>query len=190
MEKTLWCHGKPFVPHIRYETINQRCIELGNVLHAHYRNQCPIFLVVLNGAFMFASELLRQYQGNCEVSFVKLASYSGTSSTGKIKELIGLNESLKGRDVIVVEDIVDTGHTMAQILRQLDAMGVASVEIATLLFKPKALVEPIQPRYVGFEAENLFYLGFGLDYDGLGRNWPHIYKLAEGEMEAESSLNN
>ncbi len=189
MEKTLWCHGRPFVPHIKYDTISQKCAEIGNVLHAHYRSRNPVFLVVLNGAFMFASELLRQYQGNCEVSFVKLASYSGTSTTGKIKELIGLNESLKGRDVIIVEDIVDTGHTVAQILSQLAAMEVASAEIATLLFKPKALVQPIQPRYVGFEAENHFYLGFGLDYDGLGRNWPHIYRLAEGEMQAESSLN-
>lgn len=175
-KKNVLCHDKSFVPYLEHGHIQKRCIELANVLNAHYRGRTPVFLVVLNGAFMFASELIRHYQGNCEVSFVKLSSYQGTESTGIVKELIGLQESLEGRDVIIVEDIVDTGYTITSIMSQVRAQGATTVEVATLLFKPQSLRVGVLPRYIGFDVPNMFYLGFGLDYKNLGRNLPHIYR--------------
>jgi len=139
----------------------------------------PLFLVVLNGAFMFASDLMKNIDIDCEISFVKLSSYQGTQSTEKVKELIGLNENLKGRTVVIVEDIVDTGITMEGIINDLHKKGVAETRIATLLFKPEAFQKSYKVDYIGMEIPNDFIVGYGLDYDGLGRNFRDIYKIMD-----------
>jgi hypoxanthine phosphoribosyltransferase len=137
----------------------------------------PIFLVVLNGAFIYAADLYRKIAIASEISFVKLASYSGTSTTSEVKELIGINETLKGRTVVVVEDIIDTGTTMQYLMNKLNYLGVEKVYLAVLLFKPSAFRESFRIDYLGMEIPNEFIVGYGLDYDGFGRNYPDIYKI-------------
>ncbi len=144
-----------------------------------YKHVTPLFLSVLNGSFMFTAELMQYYKGLCEVSFVKLASYSNTTSTGKVNELIGLNENIEGRDVIVIEDIVDTGHTITKLYNELKELNPISLKICTLLYKPEAYHKQIAIDYVGIEIPNKFVVGYGLDYNGLGRNLSEIYQLAE-----------
>jgi hypoxanthine phosphoribosyltransferase len=139
----------------------------------------PLFLAVLNGAFMFAADLFKELTINCEVSFVKLASYQGTSSTGNVKQLIGLNENLADRRVIILEDIVDTGMTINNLIKQVKGYSPRDVRVATLLFKPDACQEEVKLDYVGMEIPNDFIVGYGLDYDGLGRNYKDIYKVVE-----------
>jgi hypoxanthine phosphoribosyltransferase len=135
----------------------------------------PIFLVILNGAFMFASDLMKEISIPCEISFVKLASYHGTQSTGKVKELIGLHENLENRTVVVVEDIVDTGITMSKIIHALKTKRPKEIHIATFFNKPEALQKPVKLDYVGMHIPNDFIVGYGLDYDGYGRNLKDIY---------------
>jgi len=148
-------------------------------INREMKEKKPIFLVVLNGAFMFASDLMKHIDIDCEISFVKLGSYQGTQSAGTVKELIGLNENLAGRNVIVVEDIVDTGITMEGIIHDLHKKNVADVRIATLLFKPQAFQKTFKIHYIGMEIPNDFIVGYGLDYDGLGRNLQDIYKIID-----------
>lgn len=138
----------------------------------------PLFLSVLNGSFMFTADLLKRIQFNCEISFIKLASYEGTSSTGKINEIIGLTENIEGRTVIIVEDIVDTGLTLDKLCTELRKKNPANILIATLLFKPEAYKGNLKIDYVGKAIPNDFIVGYGLDYDGLGRNLADIYTLA------------
>jgi len=138
----------------------------------------PLFLSVLNGSFMFTADLMKRMQFTCEVSFIKLASYEGTSSTGKINELIGLKENIEGRTVIVIEDIVDTGHTLDKLCAELTKRNPAKILIATLLYKPESYTGNIKIDYIGKSIPNDFIVGYGLDYDGLGRNLPDIYTLA------------
>lgn len=137
----------------------------------------PLFVCVLNGSFMFAAELMKRLTIPCEISFVRMASYQGTKSTGKIKEIYGLEEDIKGRTVVILEDIVDTGHTMNLVVDQLNCEEPEELRIATLLFKPKALRHEVKLDYIALEIPNDFIVGFGLDYDGYGRNLPHIYKI-------------
>ncbi len=137
----------------------------------------PVFLVVLNGAFIFAADLYRKITIESEISFVKLASYSGTQSTSSVKELIGLNEKLKGRTVVILEDIIDTGTTMQFLMNKLEYLGAARVYLAALLFKPSAFRENFRIDYLGLEIPNEFIVGYGLDYDGYGRNYADIYKI-------------
>lgn len=137
----------------------------------------PLFLVVLNGAFIFAADLYRKITIESEISFVKLASYTGTESTLEVKELIGLNEKLKGRTVVIIEDIIDTGTTMQYLISKLKYIGVENVYLAALLFKPGAFRESFRIDYLGLEVPNDFIVGYGLDYDGFGRNYPDIYKI-------------
>jgi hypoxanthine phosphoribosyltransferase len=137
----------------------------------------PLFLVVLNGAFIFAADLYRKITIESEISFVKLASYSGTSSTSDVKELIGLNERLRGRTVVILEDIIDTGTTMQYLMNKLEYLGVEKVYLAALLFKPNAFRESFRIDYLGLEIPNEFIVGYGLDYDGFGRNFQDIYKI-------------
>lgn len=137
----------------------------------------PLFIAVLNGSFMFASELMKRISIPCEISFVRMASYQGSKSTGTIKEIYGLQEDIEGRTVVVIEDIVDTGHTMSMIQEQLECDNPKEIKIATLLFKPNALTQKVNLDYVAMEIPNDFIVGFGLDYDGYGRNLPHIYKI-------------
>lgn len=139
----------------------------------------PLFLVVLNGAFVFAADLLRNVKMDCEVSFVKLSSYVGTQSTNTVRELIGLDKALTGRTVVIVEDIIDTGVTMEHTLPKLKDLGAKDVKIATLLFKPEAFKKSYKIDYIGIKIPNDFIVGYGLDYDGFGRNYAEIYKIVE-----------
>lgn len=148
-------------------------------INKDYKQQQPLFLVILNGAFMFAADLFKKLEMPCEVSFVKLASYSGTQTSTRVKELIGLNDSLKGRQVIIVEDIIDTGITMDYLIGKLNELGVAELRIATLFFKPQAFRKDFTIDYIGMNIPNAFILGYGLDYDGFGRNYGDIYKIVD-----------
>ena len=138
----------------------------------------PLFIAVLNGSFLFASDIMRKITlPDAEISFIKLSSYSGTKSTGNVNELIGLNKQIKNRNVIILEDIVDTGNTLEKIIKILKEKKVASYKIATLLFKPDAYTKNINIDYIGKSIKNDFVVGYGLDYQEIGRNLPHIYKL-------------
>lgn len=169
---------KTFVPLITAEAIQSRIQELAEKINQEYADKQPLIVVVLNGAFLFAADLVKHLTIPCEITFIRVASYAATESSGQLKQILGLNESVEGRDLIVVEDIVDTGLTICEVCNQLQAKNPASIAIATLLFKPAALKKPLDLRYVGFEIENRFVLGYGLDYDGLGRNTPNILVLA------------
>ncbi len=139
----------------------------------------PLMVCVLNGSFMFASDLMKRLSFPCEISFVKLSSYAGTGSTGQVKELIGLNESIEGRTIVLLEDIVDTGLTIINTVEQVKQMGPADVKVATMLFKPEACKRNVKLDYVGMEIPNDFIVGYGLDYDGYGRNLKDIYTVVE-----------
>lgn len=171
-------NDKIFEPFLSAPELNTRVDQLATQINHDYAGLNPIFVIVLNGAFMFASDLLKKITIPCEVSFVKVASYTQMGSSGKVKELLGLNRPVANRQVIVVEDIVDTGLTMNQLVNQLSAEGASEVQVATLLHKPAALRLPLQLKYVGFEIENRFVVGYGLDYDEHGRNLDAIYVLA------------
>jgi hypoxanthine phosphoribosyltransferase len=142
-----------------------------------YIGKHPLIVPILNGSFMFASDLLKELTLDCELAFVKVASYSGTNTTGQVNTLLGLNQSIEGRHVIIIEDIVDTGHTLAKIIPEFSAQKPASLKVATLLLKPSAIKVPVQVDYVGMEIPNEFIVGYGLDYDGLGRNLRNIYQV-------------
>jgi hypoxanthine phosphoribosyltransferase len=172
-------HDKTFTSFISREQIEGRIAELSAQIHTDYQGRNPLFLVVLNGAFLFASELVKNIPLNCEITFVRLSSYAQTESTGKVRQIIGLEEKLTDRDVIIIEDIVDTGLTMHQLLQQIQALAPKTIEIATLLHKPEAIKKHIDLRYVGFEIPNRFVVGYGLDYDGAGRNLDALYVLPE-----------
>ncbi len=169
---------KDFEPFINRESLNQRVEEIGMKISLDYKNEdAPVFLGILNGSFMFLSDLGKSLNISAEFSFVKIASYSGTVSSGKIQDLIGLDVNLAGRNVIIVEDIVDTGLSMTHLLKIIRSKEPKKIAIATLLLKPEALEYDLHLDYVGFEIPNKFVVGYGLDYDGLGRNIPEIYQL-------------
>jgi hypoxanthine phosphoribosyltransferase len=170
---------KTFRTSITESEIQQRIKGLAARINEEMKDQHPLFLSVLNGAFMFTADLLRHITIPCEVSFVKLASYQGITSTGKIHEVLGINEDLTGRHVVILEDIVDTGRTMHQMVRSLGTRNPASVDICALFVKPDKIEEPIDIKYAAFEIPNDFIVGYGLDYDQAGRNLPEIYTLVE-----------
>lgn len=170
-------HDKTFVPYISAGEIAGKIKEMASLIDKDYEGKRPLFIAVLNGSFIFASDLFRQLSIEAEISFIKLASYKGTTSTGNVITAIGLEESLHLRHVILLEDIIDTGKTLHEFLPQLEHQGPASIEVAALLTKPDALKFPVHPKYAGFEIPNKFVVGYGLDYDGLGRNIPEIYQL-------------
>ncbi|MEK6783053.1 MAG: hypoxanthine phosphoribosyltransferase [Bacteroidota bacterium] len=161
---------------INSDKITQRVFELARQVNIDYKDKTPVFLPVLNGSFMFASDLLKEINIPCRVSFVKISSYSGTSSTGQLKSLIGHDESLFNQDIIIVEDIIHSGLTLQKIMEELGGLGAKSVEAIALLRKKEARDKNIDVKYVGFELDTEFVLGYGLDYDGLGRNCKDIYK--------------
>jgi hypoxanthine phosphoribosyltransferase len=170
---------KSFRPYITEVELNDSIERLAQQINQDYMGKKPLFLGVLNGSFMFFSDLLKAIDIECTVSFVKLASYEGTQTTGKVTELIGLNEDITDRDIILVEDIVDTGNTLVKLFNILTDKNPKSIKIATLLFKPSAYQQTYPLDYVGKEIPNDFVLGYGLDYEGLGRNLSSIYVLNE-----------
>lgn len=149
---------------------------LAERINQDYADKSPVFLPVLNGSFIFAADLIKKVTLASRVSFVKVSSYSGTQSSGQLKSLIGLDESLFNQSIIIVEDIVDTGFTLQKIVDELKSLGVKSVEVVALLRKKPAREKGIKVKYVGFDIDDEFVLGYGLDYDGLGRNFGEIYK--------------
>jgi hypoxanthine phosphoribosyltransferase len=169
---------KEFEILLEYDQIKKRTRFLGIQLNVDYENKTPVFIGVLNGSFMFLADLMKEVNIASETTFIKVASYNATGSTGNVKNLIGLDIDLKGRDVIVVEDIVDTGLTLNCILKTIEKQKPASVSICTLLFKPQAVKAEIPAlEYIGFEIPNEFVVGYGLDYKGLGRNLKDIYRV-------------
>ncbi|MEO6813515.1 MAG: hypoxanthine phosphoribosyltransferase [Ginsengibacter sp.] len=172
-------HDKEFVPYLSSEEIGEQVERVATEINRDYAGKKPLFIAILNGAFIFAADLFKKITVESEICFIKLASYKGVKSTGKVITAIGLDAEVYGRDVIIVEDIVDTGKTLSQFLPQLEHQHPASLKIASLLHKPDAMVHPIKIDYLGFTIPNKFVLGYGLDYDGLGRNIEEIYQLVE-----------
>lgn len=172
-------HDKKFSPYLTAGQIEEQIHRLADLINKDYAGKTPLFIGILNGSFMFASDLFKMISIDAEISFIKLASYKGTKSTGNVITSIGLDESLKGRHVVILEDIVDTGKTLHEFLPQLRDQQPASLKIAALLHKPEALIHPLTIDYLGFEVPNKFLLGYGLDYDGLGRNIKEIYQLVD-----------
>ncbi|WP_240339561.1 hypoxanthine phosphoribosyltransferase [Flavobacterium arcticum] len=170
-------HDKHFVPFIDAATIDAAIARMAKQVEDDMADETPVFVGVLNGAFMVVSDFMKHYKKPCEVSFVKLASYEGTTSTNDVKQLIGLNQSLEGKTVVIIEDIVDTGNTVIELKKMFEAQKVKSLKIATLFFKPEAYTKDVKLDYIGFEIPNKFIVGFGLDYDELGRNLPEVYQL-------------
>jgi hypoxanthine phosphoribosyltransferase len=159
--------------------IKDRIMKIAEKINTDLEGKNPLFLAVLNGSFMFAADLMKNITIPCEICFVKLASYQGMQSGGKVKEVFGLTEHIDGRTVVIVEDIVDSGRTMQQLLESLSTRNPEQIRIATFLFKPEALQCDIQLDYVAFEIPNDFVVGFGLDYDGYGRNYGQVYTLVK-----------
>lgn len=176
---TIQIKDKRFTPFIPEERILKEVARVASEINRDLEGANPLFLSVLNGAFMFAADLMRNLTIPSEISFVKLASYVGTSSTGKVKELVGLNDNIEGRTVVIVEDIVDTGGTMKHLLETLQAGKPKEIRIATLLLKPDKLEVELDIHYVAMRIPNDFIVGYGLDYDGLGRNYRDIYTVME-----------
>ncbi len=176
---TIQIHELSFVPLISEVEVQDRVRVLGQTLTEQYRDKKPLFLSILSGAFVFASDLIRAFDSHCEVGFVKLASYSGTRSSGDVQTVMGLDKDLRGRHLVVVEDIVDTGRTLHFFLDHLWAQEPASVAVVTFLRKPDAAQFPVPVDLVGFDIEDKFVVGYGLDYDGLGRNLSGIWQIQD-----------
>lgn len=174
---TIHVLDKDFVPSITAEEILTQVRRVASEINRDYEGESPLFLVVLNGAFIFAADLMREITLHAEVSFVKLASYEGTASTGTVREVIGLNTDITGRPIIIVEDIVESGITMAHMIDTLKKQNPKSIDICTLLVKPQKLEVKLDIRYIAMEIPNDFILGYGLDYNGLGRGLKDIYTL-------------
>jgi len=172
-------HDKNFKPFIKFEEIDKAVGEIADRMNKDLHDREPLFIAILNGSFMFASDLFHKIDFPCEITFVKLASYSGTKSTENVRQLIGIDEDIVGRNVVIIEDIIDSGLTMERVLAQLKMIGAADIKIATLLYKPNAFKGSYDIDYVGMEIGNDFIVGYGLDYDKHGRNFKDIYKIVE-----------
>ncbi len=172
-------HDKTFELFISSEEIDFAIANMAKQMDDDFFDEIPVFVGVLNGSFMVLSDLMKKYRGMCEVSFVKMASYEGTQSTNEVKQLIGINENLEGRTVVIVEDIVDTGNTIQELKAIFKNKKVKHLKIATLFFKPEAYKKDIKIDYVGIRIPDKFIVGYGLDYDGLGRNLADVYQLAQ-----------
>ena len=170
-------HDKTFEPYVSAEELNQITERMASEVYQDLQESRPIFIAILNGSFMFAADFLRHYKGECEISFVKMASYEGTQSTGKIHQLIGLSTPVEGRDVVILEDIIDTGNTLEEIYRIFEDKKVKSFRVATLFFKPDAYKKDLKIDYVGKPIPNRFIVGYGLDFDEIARNLPQVYQL-------------
>jgi len=175
--KTVIVKDKEFELFLSQEEIEEAISKVAANINKDLDGKNPLFVCVLNGSFMFASELMKRITIPTEMTFVKMSSYSGTKSSGTVKEVYGLEEDIKDRTVVIVEDIVDTGHTMRQMIEQLKNKNPKEIIISTLLLKPDALINDVPLDYVALEIPNDFIIGYGLDYDGYGRNYPDIYKI-------------
>ncbi|MEO6960390.1 MAG: hypoxanthine phosphoribosyltransferase [Puia sp.] len=172
-------HDKNFKPYIAAEAIRKKVTELAQALNRDYTGKNPVFIAILNGSFIFAADLFKELTIDAEISFIKLASYKGMKSGGQVITSIGLDTEIFERHVVIIEDIVDTGKTMNEFLPQLLHQQPASLKIVALLHKPEAKLHPITVDYTGFEIPDKFVVGYGLDYNGLGRNTASIYQLLE-----------
>jgi len=172
-------HDKKFEVFITHDEIQFAIANMTKQIEDDHCDDVPVFVGVLNGAFMVVSDVIKNYNSPCEVSFVKMASYEGTATTNEVKKLIGINQNLEGRTVVVLEDIVDTGNTVEELKNLFKALKVKHCKIATLFFKPEAYIKDIKIDYIGIRIPNKFIVGFGLDYDGLGRNLKDVYQLSE-----------
>lgn len=173
--------GKAFIPYLAADKVAERVAELAQQINQDYKGKYPLMIGVLNGAFMFTADLAKSLDIPVEITFMRVSSYEGESSTGQVKQLLGLGEEVRHRHLILVEDIVDTGLTMQDVFKQLEALEPASISLAALLLKPKALKCEVKIDYLGFEIENDFVIGYGLDYNGYGRNLNTIYQLNDSE---------
>jgi hypoxanthine phosphoribosyltransferase len=172
-------HDKQFVPFISAKEIDFAITKMVAQVQDDFGDEIPIFIGVLNGSFMVVADFLKKYKKHCEVSFIKMASYEGTETSHDVKQLIGLNQDLTGRSVVIIEDIVDTGNTVVELKEMFKKQNVKHLKIATLFFKPEAYKKDVKIDYIGIRIPNKFIVGYGLDYDGLGRNLCEVYKLAE-----------
>jgi hypoxanthine phosphoribosyltransferase len=172
-------HDKTFDTYLSEEQIQEKVRAIAEAISRDYKNTRPLFIAILNGSFMFAADIFKNLTIDAEICFIKLASYSGMKSTGKIITAIGLDQDLFDRDVVIVEDIVDTGKTLNEFLPKLQHQQPKSLKIAALLHKPEATQFPLTIDYLGFSIPNKFVVGYGLDYDGLGRNLKEIFQLAD-----------
>jgi len=182
MSSIIRLHDLHFEPCIAEDEITTAITQVSDQLNKDFFDKKPLFIGVLNGAFMFVSEILKRFNHDCEVSFVKLASYHGIKTTNQTTELIGLNEDVSGRTVVVLEDIVDTGNTIEELTTILKNLGCTNITIATLFFKPEAYKKQRKINYIGIEIPNNFIVGYGLDYNGLGRNLTDVYQLKSNKM--------
>ena len=176
---TIKVHDKTFVPYLPEALILEKVKELAAELNKDYAGKKPLFIAILNGSFMFTADLFKELSIDAEICFIKLASYKGTKSTGQVLTAIGLDTDITNRHIVILEDIIDTGKTMNEFLPQLHNQQPASLKIAVLLHKPDATVFPIKIDYCCFSIPNKFVLGYGLDYDGLGRNIRELYQLSD-----------
>ena len=174
---TIKLHDLHFKPFIKEEEINSIVQTLVQQVTEDCKGEIPLFIGILNGSFMFVSDFVKSYKEDCEVSFVKLASYEGTTTTEKVKQLVGINENLEGRTVVILEDIIDTGNTLQEIHEIFKDKKVKQLKIATLFFKPDVFKKELPIDYIGKSIPDKFIVGYGLDYNGLGRNYPAIYQL-------------
>lgn len=177
---TIKLHDKVFDTYLPEQEIQEKVKGIADQINKDYKDKRPLFIAILNGSFMFAADLFKYLTIDAEISFIKLVSYKGMKSSGNVITSIGLEAELFGREVIIVEDIVDTGKTLHEFLPKLDHQQPKSLKIAALLHKPEALQFPLKIDYLGFSIPNKFVVGYGLDYDGLGRNYKEIYQLAPG----------
>ena len=182
MPEIIHIHDKSFVPYLSNNEITGKVRELAEQINKEYQGRKPLFISVLNGSFMFSADLFKFINIEAEICFIKLASYKGTRSSGQIITAIGLDTDLSGRHIIIVEDIIDTGKTLSQFLPQVYNQQPASVKIAVLLHKPEATVFPVKIDFTCFTIPDKFVVGYGLDYNGLGRNLAQLYQLKEDEV--------
>lgn len=179
MSDSLTIHDKQFDVYINEETIQERVKSLAEQINEDYKGRSATILCILNGSFIFTADLVRHFNFPVNLEFVRYSSYEGTKTTGKITKLLGMKSDIMGKDLIIVEDIIDTGYTISTAITEIERKKPNSIKIASLLLKPEALIHDVPCDYIGFEIPNEFVIGYGLDYDELARDLPSIYKLKE-----------